>query len=89
MGFNVNIGMKYCIRFRLIGLLFMGSLLAGCMQWPSFIIGDSSGYIQYDRNTRRLEVLWEKHIQVKDSIHHAAQSGSKMINNEHVSLSDK
>lgn len=89
MGFNVNNSMKYCIRFRLIGLLFMGSLLAGCMQWPSFIIGDSSGYIQYDRNTRRLEVLWEKHIQVKDSIHHAAQSDSKVVNNEHVSLSDK
>lgn len=89
MEFNVNIGMKYCIRFRLIGLLFMGSLLAGCMQWPSFIIGDSSGYIQYDRNTRRLEVLWEKHVQVRDSIHHAAQSDSKVVNNEHVSLSDK
>lgn len=81
--------MKYCIRFRLIGLLFMGSLLAGCMQWPSIFIGDSSGYIQYDRNTRRLEVLWEKHVQVKDSIHHAAQSDSKVVNNEHVSLSDK
>lgn len=89
MEFNVNIGMKYSIRFRLIGLLFMSSLLAGCMTWPSFIIGDSSGYIQYDRNTRRLEVLWEKHVQVLDSIHHAAQVGSKVVNNEHVSLSDK
>lgn len=89
MEFNVNIGMKFSIRFRLIGLLCMGSLLSGCMQWPSFIIGDSSGYIQYDRNTRRLEVLWEKHIQVKDSIHHAAQVNSKVVNNEHVSLSDK
>lgn len=81
--------MKYCIRFRLIGLLFMGSLLSGCMQWPSFIIGDSSGYIQYDRNTRRLEVLWEKHIQVKDSIHHAAKVDSKEISHELESLSDK
>lgn len=89
MEFNVNIGMKYSIRFRLIGLLIMGSLLSGCMQWPSFIIGDSSGYIQYDRNTRRLEVLWEKHIQVKDSIHHAAQVDSKVSNNEHVSSSNK
>lgn len=81
--------MKYCIRFRLIGLLFMGSLLAGCMQWPSFIIGDSSGYIQYDRNTRRLEVLWEKHVQVRDSIHHAAQVDSKVFHHELESLSDK
>lgn len=89
MEFNVNIDMKYSIRFRLIGLLFMSSLLSGCIQWPSFIIGDSSGYIQYDRNTRRLEVLWEKHVQVKDSIHHAARVDSKQINNEHVSLSDK
>ena len=89
MELNVNSGMEYCIRFRLIGLLCMGSLLSGCMQWPSFIIGDSSGYIQYDRNTRRLEVLWEKHVQVRDSIHHAAQSDSKVVNNEHVSLSDK
>lgn len=67
----------------------MGSLLSGCVQWPSFIIGDSSGYIQYDRNTRRLEVLWEKHIQVKDSIHHAAQIDSRANYNENVSLSDK
>lgn len=85
----MNIDMKYCIRFRLIGLLFMGSLLSGCIQWPSFIIGDSSGYIQYDRNTRRLEVLWEKHVQVRDSIHHAAQVDSKEINHEMESLSDK
>lgn len=81
--------MKYCIRFRLIGLLFMGSLLSGCVQWPSFIIGDSSGYIQYDRNTRRLEVLWEKHIQVKDSIHQAAHVNSKVFHHELESLSDK
>ena len=85
----MNIGMRYSIRFKLIGLLILGSLLSGCTRWPSFIIGDSSGYIQYDRNTRRLEVLWEKHIQVKDSIHHAARVDSKAFHLELDSLSDK
>ncbi len=89
MEFNVSIDMRYSIRFRLIGLLSLSSLLSGCVRWPSFIIGDSSGYIQYDRNTRRLEVLWEKHVQVKDSIHHAAPVDSKDVNHELESLSDK
>lgn len=47
---------------RLI-VIIMPMLLTGCYQWPSFVIGDSSGIISYDRNTRRLEVLWEKHLQ--------------------------
>lgn len=47
---------------RLI-VIMMPMFLMGCYQWPSFVIGDSSGIISYDRNTRRLEVLWEKHLQ--------------------------
>lgn len=47
---------------RLI-VIMMPMLFMGCYQWPSFVIGDSSGIISYDRNTRRLEVLWEKHLQ--------------------------
>lgn len=47
---------------RLI-VISMPMFLMGCYQWPSFVIGDSSGIISYDRNTRRLEVLWEKHLQ--------------------------
>lgn len=54
---------------KLLVLPIIGVLVQGCYQWPSFVIGDSSGYITYDRNTRKLEVLWEKHIEVKDSLH--------------------
>lgn len=59
--------MKYRNCFAFIVLLLMDMLLVGCYSWPSFVIGDSSGYISYDRNTRKLEVLWEKHIEVRDT----------------------
>lgn len=58
--------------FRLLVLPIIGVLVQGCYTLPSFVIGDSSGYITYDRNTRKLEVLWEKHIEVRDSLHHAS-----------------
>lgn len=64
------------IQKRLLVLPIIGVLVQGCYQWPSFVIGDSSGYITYDRNTRKLEVLWEKHIEVKDSLHRASQVDS-------------
>lgn len=60
------------VRFKLIVIPIMGVLVQGCYTWPSFVIGDSNGYISYDRNTRKLEVLWEKHIEVKDSISRAS-----------------
>lgn len=60
------------VRFKLIVIPIMGVLVQGCYTWPSFVIGDSSGYISYDRNTRKIEVLWEKHIEVKDSISRAS-----------------
>lgn len=59
---------KVCIRFVL--LLGVGAILQSCYVWPSFVVGDSSGYISYDRNTRKLEVIWEKHLEVRDSTKH-------------------
>lgn len=67
MVFNVITFMMKKIGIRLIVLLVISFALQGCYQWPSFVIGDSSGYISYDRNTRKLEVLWEKHVQLQDS----------------------
>lgn len=64
------------IRFNLIVPTLIGMMLTGCVQWPSFVIGDSSGYIRYDRNTRQLEVLWEKHVEVRDTFQTASQVGS-------------
>jgi len=60
------------VHFRFVIIPIIGVLVQGCYTWPSFVIGDSSGYISYDRNTRKLEVLWEKHIEVKDSLHGAS-----------------
>lgn len=68
MGFNVIDMRKFALIYVYFALLCAAVLLQSCVQWPSFVIGDSSGYISYDRNTRKLEVLWEKHIQVQDSI---------------------
>lgn len=67
MVFNVITFMMKKIGIRLIVLLVISFALQGCYTWPSFVIGDSSGYISYDRNTRKLEVLWEKHVQLQDS----------------------
>lgn len=64
------------IRFNLIVPIFVGLAFTGCVQWPSFVIGDSSGYIRYDRNTRQLEVLWEKHVEVRDTFQRASLVGS-------------
>lgn len=58
--------MKKCVIVPFLALF----MLMGCVQLPSVIVGDSSGILTYDRNTRRLEVLWEKHLEVKDSIRH-------------------
>ena len=60
------------IRFRLLVPILIGMMFTGCVQWPSFVIGDSSGYIRYDRNTRQLEVLWEKHVEVRDTFQRAS-----------------
>lgn len=53
------------------GLIVLGLIIVmvfvSCSRWPSVVIGDSSGYLQYNRSTGILEILWEKHVQVKDS----------------------
>lgn len=54
---------KGYIVLGLIVILVFGS----CSRWPSVVIGDSSGYLQYNRSTGILEILWEKHVEVKDS----------------------
>lgn len=40
-----------------------------CSRWPTVVVGDSSGYLQYNRSTGVLEVLWEKHFKTKDSVY--------------------
>ena len=63
---------KVCFWFIL--LLSAGAIFQSCYVWPSFVVGDSSGYISYDRNTRKLEVIWEKHLEVRDSTKHVRDS---------------
>jgi len=63
---------KVCFWFIL--LLSAGAIFQSCYVWPSFVVGDSSGYISYDRNTRKLEVIWEKHLEVRDSTKHLRDS---------------
>ena len=63
---------KVCFWFIL--LLSAGAIFQSCYVWPSFVVGDSSGYISYDRNTRKLEVIWEKHLEVRDSTKHVQDS---------------
>jgi len=63
---------KVCFWFIL--LLSAGAIFQSCYVWPSFVVGDSSGYISYDRNTRKLEVIWEKHLEVRDSTKHIRDS---------------
>ena len=50
------------VRFRFLLLCGLCVLVTSCYRWPSFCIGDSTGYISYDKNTRKLEVLWENHF---------------------------
>ena len=82
MVFDVIVFVMRKIFFRFIILPIIGVLVQGCYTWPSFVIGDSSGYITYDRNTRKLEVLWEKHIVVKDSLHGASLVESSRDNKQ-------
>lgn len=70
------------IRFSLIVPILIGIAFTGCVQWPSFVIGDSSGYIRYDRNTRQLEVLWEKHVELRDTFQTASRVGSIQDNSK-------
>lgn len=67
MGFINNLvvfvmkGVKY-----VLGLIVI-TVLVSCSRWPTVVVGDSSGYLQYNRATGILEILWEKHVEVRDS----------------------
>lgn len=82
MVINLNVNMMFKIRSNFLVPIFIGIAFTGCVQWPSFVIGDSSGYIRYDRNTRQLEVLWEKHVEVRDTIQTASPVGSIQDNSK-------
>lgn len=51
---------------RCFSLMIVLAFLS-CSRWPTVVVGDSSGYLQYNRSTGVLEVLWEKHFKTKDS----------------------
>ena len=55
-------------KLKCLIVIVMPMFFMGCYQWPSFVIGDSTGMISYDRNTRKLEVLWEKHLQTQSIV---------------------
>ena len=63
-------------RFGLILLCGLGVLMTSCYSWPSFFIGDNTGYISYDRNTRKLEVIWENHFKSATVIQDSVKVGS-------------
>ena len=48
-----------------IGLMVLG--LCSCSRYPTFFLGDSSGYLQYNRNTGILEVTWENRLHLVDT----------------------
>ena len=56
------------VRFKLLLLVAITLILQSCYRWPSFIIRDGNGYLQYDRNSGKLEFIWENHIQLNDTI---------------------
>lgn len=60
--------MKIKVRFKLLLLVAIILILQSCYRWPSFIIRDGNGYLQYDRSSGKLEFIWENHIQVNDTI---------------------
>lgn len=53
-----------------IAMLFMVSMvlcLCSCSRYPTFLLGDSSGYLQYNRKTGILEVTWENRLHLVDT----------------------
>lgn len=69
-------------RFGLILLCGFCVLVTSCYRWPSFCIGDSTGYISYDKNTRKLEVIWENHFKSATVFQDSLKVGS--TDNPHV-----
>lgn len=46
--------------------LFVATVVCGSCGYPRIYVGDSSGYASYDRNTRKLEIIWERHTHIED-----------------------
>ena len=42
----------------LIVIIILGLCLSAC-QWPRIYLNSTSGYVSYDRNARKLEIIWE------------------------------
>lgn len=56
------------MRKIILGLwLFLAVSLCGCSRFPTLVLGDSSGYLQYDRRTGKLEVTWENRLKVDNT----------------------
>lgn len=70
------------VRFRFLLLCGLCVLVTSCYRWPSFCIGDSTGYISYDKNTRKLEVIWENHFKSATVFQDSLKVGS--TDNTHV-----
>lgn len=68
--------MKIKIRFKLLLLAASVLILQSCYRWPSFIIRDGNGYLQYDRSSGKLEFIWENHVQINDTIRDAIRVDS-------------
>lgn len=65
------------MRKIILGLwLIFGVSLCGCSRFPTLVLGDSSGYLQYDRRTGKLEVTWENRLKVDNTEIHLSAPDS-------------
>lgn len=56
--------------------LLLGVSLCGCSRFPTLVLGNSSGYLQYDRRTGKLEVTWESNFKVDNTEIHLSAPDS-------------
>ena len=47
------------VKFRFILIVIFGCLCLSACQWPRIYLNTTSGYVSYDRNARKLEIIWE------------------------------
>ena len=65
------------MRKIILGLwLLLGVCLCGCSRFPTLVLGNSSGYLQYDRRTGKLEVTWESNFKVDNTKIHLSAPDS-------------
>lgn len=65
------------MRKIILGLwLFLEVSLCGCSRFPTLVLGNSSGYLQYDRRTGKLEVTWESNLKVDNTKVHLSAPDS-------------